>query len=49
MARYLESPALAQALADQGDAAAEQRHLMAESESIKEAVDELEQDYRVHG
>jgi site-specific DNA recombinase len=48
MARYLESPTLAKALADQGDAAAEQRHLMAEAESIKEAVDELEQDYRVH-
>ena len=48
MARYLESPALAKALADQGDAGAEQRHLMAEAESIKEALDELEQDYRVH-
>jgi hypothetical protein len=48
MARYLESPALAQALADQGDAAAEQKQLMAEAESIKEALDELEQDYRVH-
>jgi site-specific DNA recombinase len=48
MARYLESPALAQTLADQGDAAAEQSHLMAEAESIKEALDELERDYRVH-
>jgi hypothetical protein len=44
MARYLESPALAKALADQGNAAAEQRHLMA----IKEALDELERDYRVY-
>jgi site-specific DNA recombinase len=48
MARYLESPALAKALADQGEAASEQRHLMVEAESIKDALDELEQDYRVH-
>jgi hypothetical protein len=48
MARYLESPALAEALADQGDLAAEHRALLAEAELIKSSLAELEDDYRVH-
>jgi site-specific DNA recombinase len=47
MARYLESPALAQALADQGDAAAEQKSNLRELEEIKESLRVNEDDYRV--
>ena len=47
MARYLESPALAQALADQGDAAAEQKTNLRKLEEIKESLRVNEDDYRV--
>jgi site-specific DNA recombinase len=47
MARYLESPALAQALADQGDAAAEQKANLRQLEEIKESLRVNEDDYRV--
>src|SRR4249919_563939 len=47
MARYLESPALAQALADQGDAAAEQKANLRRLEEIKESLRVNEDDYRV--
>ena len=47
MARYLESPALAQALADQGDAAAEQKSNLRRLEEIKESLRTNEDDYRV--
>jgi hypothetical protein len=47
MARYLESPALAQALADQGDAAAEQKSNLRRLEEIKESLRVNEDDYRV--
>lgn len=47
MTRYLESPALAQALADQGDAAAELKANLRKLEEIKESVRVNEDDYRV--
>jgi hypothetical protein len=47
MTRYLESPALAQALADQGDAAAEQKTNLRKLEEIKESLRVNEDDYRV--
>jgi site-specific DNA recombinase len=47
MTRCLESPALAQALADQGDAAAEQKINLRKLEEIKESVRVNEDDYRV--
>jgi hypothetical protein len=42
---YLESPALAQALADQGDAAAEQKANLRRLEEIKESLRVNEDDY----
>jgi site-specific DNA recombinase len=47
MARYVESPALAQALADQGDAATEQKANLRRLEEIKESLRVNEDDYRV--
>ena len=47
MARYLESPALAQALADQGDAAADHKANLRRLEEIKESLRVNEDDYRV--
>ena len=47
IARYLESPALAQALADQGDAAAEQKANLRRLDEIKEPLRFNEDDYRV--
>jgi site-specific DNA recombinase len=47
MARYMESPALAQALADQGDAAAEQKANLRRLEEIKDSLRVNEDDYRV--
>jgi site-specific DNA recombinase len=47
MARYLESPALAQALADQGNAAADHKANLRRLEEIKESLRVNEDDYRV--
>jgi DNA invertase Pin-like site-specific DNA recombinase len=47
MARYLESPALAQALADQGNAAADHKTNLRRLEEIKESLRVNEDDYRV--
>jgi DNA invertase Pin-like site-specific DNA recombinase len=47
MARYLESPALAQALADQGNAAADHKANLRWLEEIKESLRVNEDDYRV--
>jgi site-specific DNA recombinase len=47
MARYLESPALAQALADQGQAAADHKANLRRVEEIKESLRVNEDDYRV--
>jgi site-specific DNA recombinase len=47
MARYIESPALAQALADQGNAAADHKANLRRLEEIKESLRVNEDDYRV--
>jgi hypothetical protein len=47
MARYLESPALAQALAEQGNAAADHKANLRRLEEIQESLRVNEDDYRV--
>jgi hypothetical protein len=47
MARYLESPALAQALANQGHAAADHKTNLRRLEEIKESLRINEDDYRI--